>query len=92
MVKEGIDNGHNDKNGSAAAPGGAARGLHQNLSERQMESCVVGLATAGGAIGGASSGGSGILPGAAIGTGLSMLTCEQGKEAPAPRQKRACRQ
>ena len=64
----------------------ALLGACTNLSERQMESCVVGLATAGGAIGGASSGGSGVLPGAAIGTGLSMLTCEQGKEASAPRQ------
>lgn len=62
-------------------------GACSNLTERQMEKCVVGLATAGGAIGGASSGGSGILPGAMIGTGLSMITCEQGQEdAPAPRE------
>lgn len=62
-------------------------GACSNLTERQMEKCVVGLTTAGGVIGGASSGGSGILPGAVIGTGLSMITCEQGKEAPpAPRE------
>lgn len=61
-------------------------GACANLTERQMEKCVVGLATAGGAIGGASSGGSGILPGAALGTGVSMVVCAQGEEAPAPRQ------
>lgn len=57
-----------------------------NLTERQMEKCVVGLATAGGAIGGAGSGGSGILPGAALGTGVSAFVCAEGEEAPAPRE------
>lgn len=62
-------------------------GACSNLTERQLEKCVVGLATAGGAIGGAGSGGSGILPGAAIGTGVSMLVCAEGEEpAPAARE------
>jgi len=59
-------------------------GACSNLTERQMETCVVGLTTVGGAIGGASSGGTGILPGALIGTGISMISCEQSLEASAP--------
>ncbi|TCO75450.1 OmpA family protein [Chromatocurvus halotolerans] len=61
-------------------------GACSNLTERQMETCVVGLTTAGGVIGAASSGGTGVLPGAMIGTGISLISCEQGQEAPAPRQ------
>ena len=63
-----------------------ALGACGSLTERQMERCVVGLATAGGAVGGASSGGSGILPGAALGTGVSAFVCAQGEEAPARRE------
>jgi len=61
-------------------------GACSNLTERQMETCVVGLTTAGGLIGAASSGGTGVLPGAVIGTGISLISCEQGEEAAAPRQ------
>ena len=61
-------------------------GACNNLTERQMETCVIGLTTAGGAIGGISSGGTGALTGAVIGTGISMITCEQALDEPAPRQ------
>jgi OOP family OmpA-OmpF porin len=72
---------------SLLAPFLLALAACSNLTERQLEACVVGLTTAGGAIGGASSGGSAILPGAAIGTGVSMVVCAEGEEpAPAPRE------
>src|SRR6056297_2175132 len=61
-------------------------GACSNLTERQMETCVVGLTTAGGLIGAASSGGTGVLPGAVIGTGISLISSEQGDQTAAPRQ------
>lgn len=59
-------------------------GACSNLTDRQMETCVVGLTTAGGVLGAVSSGGTGVLPGALIGTGISLISCEQALEAPTP--------
>jgi OOP family OmpA-OmpF porin len=57
-------------------------GACSNLTQREYERCIVGVTALGGTIGGAASGGTGVLPGAAIGVGFSSLWCTEAEPEP----------
>ncbi|MHA7817551.1 MAG: OmpA family protein [Pseudohaliea sp.] len=59
-------------------------GACSNLTQREYERCIAGVTAIGGAVGGAVSGGSGVLPGAVGGAGFSALWCTEAEPPPPP--------
>jgi OOP family OmpA-OmpF porin len=59
-------------------------GACSNLTQREYERCIVGVTALGGVVGGGISGGTGVLPGGAVGAGFSALWCEEAEPPPPP--------